>query len=209
MKTSGGVMNYKRFEEEYTGNTLRFPKRNPKPEDYEKIFAGNTDDTFRIGISLTKKCLKLYTEFYSSDIIIASPLGLRMIIGAPGDKERDYDFLSSIEILILDQAELFLAQNWDHLLHVLDHFHLQPQSTRNTDFSRVRSWCLNGLSKFYRQTLLFTSHELAEFRSLFNTKCCNYRGKIRIINPILNGTIKNVIVQIPQVRIFFLLSTTM
>ncbi|KAL5283485.1 DIEXF family protein [Megaselia abdita] len=192
------VLNYKRFQEEYTGDTIYFRKTNPKPEDYQKTFSGNTDDTFRIGISFTKKTMKLYTEFYSSDILIASPLGLRMIVGASGDAERDYDFLSSLEVLVLDQTELFFAQNWDHLLHVFDHMHLQPQQTRNTDFSRVRPWCLNGFSKFYRQTLMFASHELPEFRSLFN-KCSNYRGKVRQLNPVAIGTIRNVFVQTPQV----------
>ncbi|XP_055322541.1 U3 small nucleolar RNA-associated protein 25 homolog [Sitodiplosis mosellana] len=192
------VMHYKRFVSEYGGETLHFPKKNPKPEDYELTFAGNSDDTFRLGVTFTRKSIKLYSDFYSSDIIIVSPLGLRMIVGAPGDKERDYDFLASIEMLILDQADIFLAQNWDHLLHVLDHLHLQPQSARNTDFSRVRPWCLNGWSRFYRQTLLFASHELAEFRSLFNTRCSNYRGKVRLINPIENGSIKHVAVPIPQ-----------
>lgn len=194
------VMHYNRFVEEFSGEGLYFPKTNPKPEDYEQTFAGNSDDTFRLGISFTRKCMKLYSDFYTSDILIASPLGLRMIIGAPGDKERDYDFLASIELLILDQADLFLAQNWDHLLHVLDHLHLQPKSARNTDFSRVRPWCLNGWARFYRQTLLFTSHELPEFRSLFNSRCANYRGKIRVANPIISGSIRHVAVQIPQVR---------
>lgn len=204
-KESGGasskpqVMHYKRFLDEYGGETLHFPKKNPKPEDYELTFAGNSDDTFRLGVTFTRKSIKLYSDFYSSDILIVSPLGLRMIVGAPGDKERDYDFLASIEMLILDQAEIFLAQNWDHLLHVLDHLHLQPQSARNTDFSRVRPWCLSGWSRFYRQTLLFSSHELAEFRSLFNTRCSNYRGKVRLMNPIENGSIKHVAVPIPQI----------
>lgn len=193
------VMHYKRFLEEFGGESLHFPKKNPKPEDYEQTFAGNSDDTFRIGLTFTRKCLKLYSDFYSSDILIVSPLGLRMIVGAPGDKERDYDFLASIEMLILDQADIFLAQNWDHLLHVLDHLHLQPQSARNTDFSRVRPWCLNGWTRFYRQTLMFSSTELPEFRSLFNTRCANYRGKVRLVNPIENGAIKHVAVQIPQV----------
>lgn len=199
----GKVMHYKRFLEEFGGEGLYFPKRNPKPEDYEQTFAGNSDDTFRLGICLTKKCMKLYSDFYTSDILIVSPLGLRMIVGAPGEKERDYDFLASIELLILDQADLFVAQNWDHLLHVLDHLHLQPQSARNTDFSRVRSWCLNGWTRFYRQNMLFTSHELPEFRSLFNSRCCNYRGKIRIANPITSGTIRHVAVQVAQVSLNF------
>lgn len=200
-KLGGTVMNHKRFLDEFDGESLYFPKRNPKPEDYEQTFAGNSDDTFRIGISLTKKCMKLYSDFYTSDILIASPLGLRMIIGAPGEKDRDYDFLASIELLILDQLDVFLAQNWDHLLHILDHLHLQPQSARNTDFSRVRTWCLNGWSRYYRQTLMFASHELPEFRSLFNSRCSNYRGKVRIGNPVVGGSIRHIAVQIPQVKI--------
>ena len=45
-----------------------------------QAFPGNIDECFRIGISLMKKCLKLYAKLYSSDIVVASPLGLRMII---------------------------------------------------------------------------------------------------------------------------------
>jgi U3 small nucleolar RNA-associated protein 25 len=51
--------------------------------------------------------LTLYSNFYSSDILIASPLGLRTIIGDEGDKKQDYDFLSSIEMVILDQTNVF------------------------------------------------------------------------------------------------------
>ncbi|KAG5672047.1 hypothetical protein PVAND_002209 [Polypedilum vanderplanki] len=198
-KEKSGILNYKRFVDEFTGQTLYFPKKNPKPEDYELTFAGNTEDTFRIGISLTKKSMKLYTPFYAADILIASPLGLRLIIGAPGEKDREYDFLASIELLILDQMELFLAQNWDHLLYLFDHIHLQPQSRQNTDFSRVRSWCLNGWSKFYRQTILISSYDLPEFRSLFNNRCKNYHGKVKTANKVEHGSIRHVVMEIPQV----------
>lgn len=58
--------------------------------------------------------LKLYENFYESDIIIASPLGLRIITGQEEDENAkkesriDFDFLSSIEYLVLDQAEAFV-----------------------------------------------------------------------------------------------------
>lgn len=55
----GHVLNKKRFIEEYTGHEIVMPKKNPKPEDYESIFSGNTGDDFRIGITVTKKSLKV------------------------------------------------------------------------------------------------------------------------------------------------------
>ena len=36
-----------------------------------------------------------------------------------GDKERNYDFLNSIELLIMDQTEIFMMQNWEHILCLL------------------------------------------------------------------------------------------
>ncbi|KAH8403476.1 hypothetical protein KR222_006880 [Zaprionus bogoriensis] len=190
------ISKYDRFLEEFSGNTIYFPKTNPKPIDYEQTFAGNTDDNFKIGIRCTKNAMFLYSDPSESDILIASPLALRMIIN---DKEQNYDFLSSIEVLIIDQAELFIAQNWENLLYVLDHLHLQPQELPKINCQRVRTHCLNGMSRFYRQTLIFSSHELPEFRGLLNNKCHNYQGKVRIINRIKQGDITYVLKPIEQV----------
>ncbi|GJQ66483.1 hypothetical protein Trydic_g4477 [Trypoxylus dichotomus] len=195
----GIIINKHRFLEDFTGNELIMPRKKPKPEDYELTFVGNSNDDFKIGISITKKSLKLYAEFYSSDIIISSPLGLRYIIGAEGEPERDCDFLASIELLILDQAEIFLMQNWDHVLHIMKHMHLQPKKTHGTDFSRVRTWSLNGWAKYYRQTLIFSSLTLPEINAIFNKHCANYAGKVKVIPKVESGSIRQVYVQLPHV----------
>ena len=72
-----------------------------------------------VGVAILQRSIRLYAPFYSSDILIASPLGLRTIIGGEGEKKRDFDFLSSIELLIIDQADIYLMQNWEHVLVML------------------------------------------------------------------------------------------
>jgi len=55
----GNVQNKKRFVDEYSGETLFFPKTNPKPDDYMAMFSGNVDDNFKIGLAITKKSIKV------------------------------------------------------------------------------------------------------------------------------------------------------
>lgn len=66
-------------------------------------------------------------------------------------------------------------------------------------FFRVRTWSLNGWAKYYRQTLIFSSLNLPEFNAIFNKKCQNFAGKVKIVNPIKFGSISQVVVQIPHV----------
>lgn len=81
------------------------------PQDHVETFKGNVDDSFRVGIKLTRKSVKMFTEFYGCDIIMASPLGLRQSI----QKEKGADYLSSIEMVIIDQMDALTMQNWEHV----------------------------------------------------------------------------------------------
>ena len=191
-----GVGNLKKFEEEF--GALGPPPvsgTGVKPDDHYQTFAGNTDDAFRIGLTVSKKQLKLYTEFYSSDVIIASPLGLRMVIGSEGeDEKKDFDFLASIEVLILDQVDVFAMQNWEHVTTVLSHVNTQPLRPHGVDFSRVRMWALDKLSKYYRQTLVFSGVTGSpEVNSIFTKHCFNFCGRVRQVNPVVNGSICQVV----------------
>ncbi|KAF7252285.1 hypothetical protein EYD10_02227 [Varanus komodoensis] len=193
------VSNKKRFKGEFGSDPEERPPNLKRPEDYDAVFAGNIDDHFRIGVAVLQKSMRLYAPFYSSDIIIASPLGLRTVIGAEGEKKRDYDFLSSIEILIIDETDIYLMQNWEHVLHVFNHINLLPLESHGVDFSRVRMFSLNNWSKYYRQTLLFGALQDPQINSIFNKHCFNYRGQVAVRNAPLSGSISHVVVQLPHV----------
>eukprot|EP00075_Anas_platyrhynchos_P019540 XP_027308793.1 digestive organ expansion factor homolog [Anas platyrhynchos] len=193
------VSNKKRFKGEFGSDPEERPPNLKRPEDYEAVFAGNIDDHFRIGVAILQKSMRLYAPFYSSDIIIASPLGMRTVIGAEGEKKRDFDFLSSIEMLIIDQADIYLMQNWEHVLHLMKHINLLPLESHGVDFSRVRMQSLNNWSKYYRQTLLFSALQDPQINSIFNKHCFNYTGQVAVRNVPLIGSISRVVVQLPHV----------
>jgi U3 small nucleolar RNA-associated protein 25 len=79
------IENMTRFRKEFglpEGVVDKFASAEPDtyPRDHVETFEGNPDDNFRVGLKLTRKSVRLFTEFYGSDIVLASPLGLRMSI---------------------------------------------------------------------------------------------------------------------------------
>ncbi|KAG0261999.1 hypothetical protein DFQ27_002676 [Actinomortierella ambigua] len=192
--------NRKRFIEEFDfEEDEETQERNKeKPADFLETFKGNIDDHFRMGIKFTRKTLKMYSDFYSADLIIASPLGLKTVIGAEGDKKRDFDFLSSIELVIVDQTENMLMQNWNHLETVFDYLNLIPKNPHGCDFSRVRNWYLDGRSKYLRQTVVVSSFPTPEINAIFKKCSRNIAGKMRITQAYEHGSIVDVIPQVQQ-----------
>ncbi|KAI9455464.1 digestive organ expansion factor [Lactarius psammicola] len=174
------IENIARFRKEFglpEGVVDKFASAEPDayPPDYVDTFEGNPDDNFRVGLKLTRKSVRLFTEFYGSDVIIASPLGLRMSI----EKEKNFDFLSSIEIVVVDQVDALTMQNWEHTQFVFTHLNQLPKESHDTDFSRIKPWYLDGRAAYLRQTVMLSAHETPEIRSLYNQSLKNLEGKVR------------------------------
>ena len=180
-----------------------------KPDDFKDKFEGNDDDLFRIGIKFTRKSLKLFVEFYNADIILASPLGLKRVLES-GTKRRDardsgeeptkkkfkgkgdYDFLSSISLLVIDSFTHLHFQNWEHLTDILAHINLTPVTPPpKCDFSRVKPYFLDGEGKYHRQTILLGEFITAEVMGLFSSDMNNINGRVRIKST-YNGVLSDI-----------------
>lgn len=170
-----------------------------KPSDYQILFGGNNDDNFSIGIKFTRKSINLYNDFYTSDMIVASPVNLHeKMTKAEKNKERDVDYLSSIEVLIIDHADIILMQNWSWLIEVVGQLNRIPSKQHGTDVMRIRQWYLDGYSRFYRQTVLLSYHPSPEINAFFNHHCANYQGKVKLACE-YKGVLPKVLLNVRQI----------
>lgn len=200
-----------------------------KGKEWNEYFGdkANQDDDFKIGISLIPKTvnknkannsnvsIRLYSDFFKSDIIVASPLGLKMILSPEGDQDDDdsddeenknakkgnNDYLSSIEICLLQHSEMILMQNWDHVNEILSLLNKDPLNNNGTDFSRVRNYLLDGQGARWRQLILSTKFWDPVLLSTFKRFGKSLSGQVKVRRKIRDGdaSISRVLVPIKQV----------
>jgi U3 small nucleolar RNA-associated protein 25 len=78
------------------------------------------------------------------------------------------DFLSSVEVCVIERADFMLMQNWAHVAAALRALDLLPASLpQGTDVMRVREWALAGHARRYRQTVATASFAAPELLALF------------------------------------------
>ena len=79
-------------------------------------------------------------------------------------------------------------QNWEHLTHIISHLNLQPTEAHGCDFSRVRSWYLDGHARHLRQTLVISAFNTPDLNALFATHMLNVAGRVKQ-TPLYDGSL--------------------
>lgn len=202
-----------------------------KPNDWQVLFGSgkNCDDEFKFGISVQPRggqgakeqedaeasrgaSVRLFSDFYHSDIIIASPLGLHLATTTTNVNEddsdvenddsgavADCDFLSSIEVCVVDGADVMLMQNWQHLVGTLSLVNTPPKKDRGIDFSRVWKHIVHGQSRLWRQTIVLSAVSDPAISALVRTQFRCRAGAVRVSREYKDGSICNVAATVRQV----------
>jgi U3 small nucleolar RNA-associated protein 25 len=181
-----------------------------KPDDWNAIFKGNIDDDFKMGIQVNPGqgkgngsdkgvYLRLFSDFFQSDIIIASPLGLRLVVEGKSNK-INFDFLSSLEMIVLHQADIMYMQSWEHVGYILNNTNKLPTSDKNgTDYSRVRPYFLEEQGNKHRQLIITSNFNEPSIQSLFREHGVSIAGTIRLKKNWGEGVIPHVVSRVKQV----------
>ncbi|KNZ53675.1 hypothetical protein VP01_3169g2 [Puccinia sorghi] len=163
------------------------------PLDHRIIFRGNIDDDFFLPIKFNRKEIRLYSDFYQSDLIIGSPVGLRKFIEKEGilnvqpqgcgflvfnrnfyrrsdgcNPDAKLGSLGS-KLSILHMMKQHWKTDEKKSKFVFERLNQIPKKPRDTDFSRVKPWYLDSHARHLRQSILFSAHISPEQNSLFRT----------------------------------------
>jgi U3 small nucleolar RNA-associated protein 25 len=131
-----------------------------------------------LGVKITKAAVRPFVDFFGADIVFASPLG---IVTAMNDDISAADFLSAIELVIVDRCDVVAMQNWEHLETVLEKCNQLPKDAKDVDVNRCHEFHLNGAAASARQTIFLSQFETAEINATFNgALCANVEGKFRL-----------------------------
>ena len=171
-----GITNKKKFKDEYS--------------EFDSM-----DDCFRMGINISffENKMKLYSPFDESDIILASPLGLKLATPSDNDKtfknNKVYDFLSSIEIFLMDFSEVFIYQNMEHLNEILSFINKPPKNNQNiVDINRIKEVYANNYGEYLRQNIIISHFKCLDIDVSINDISKNINGKILFDGPYENQT---------------------
>lgn len=141
-----------------------------KPKDWLEIFAGRTDTEFKMGLRFWDRKVSLFQTMAKSQIIVASPLALFL------HKEKEAaDFMSSVEVMIMDSVDAMAMQAWDRLVGFIDGLNARPSTVADCDWSRVRTYSLQANQKKMRQSIGYGRVITPEVHALF-TGFENKRG---------------------------------
>ena len=95
---------------------------------------------------------------------MCSPLGLVTKLQESGKSAGD--FLASLELIVVDHADVLMMQNWQHVLTLFSQCNRLPSGQHGVDIMRVHEPHLNGLAKNLRQTIVLSSFPCAEINAL-------------------------------------------
>lgn len=148
-----------------------------RDQSWLEIFGGNTESDFKTGIRFFPKKAKvsLFQGISKSQLVIASPLALSLF--------EQRNFMSSIEVLVLDSIDVLLMQHADRLAQVVVGLNTLPKTVDQTDWSRLRQYCSDNNHKKMRQSIGYGRILTPEIMNIYKKTFENIRGEL-IVRPL-------------------------
>jgi U3 small nucleolar RNA-associated protein 25 len=136
-------------------------------------YMDSNDDNFILGLKVKANTIRLFCGFYVSDVIIASPLALY------NSSLEDSDYLSSIEITLIDGVRELVMQNMQHLKSIMSKINLKVKKDHQVDITTLREYYFDDSQRFRRQTIVLAGRKIPEIIAL-QKYCYNDSGSISV-----------------------------